>query len=338
MANTKQDISHIKLVAYGMEGATTVTRANSQPANINTPYMVGQVNLRTKQPNDRDFQDKKRIFELQSRVYLKNIPPNHQLRVIAEVTETVDLSSNSQLLTDMLSGMARVFNLDLYHSFSNVSGKPQFSLPFHQSMQHMSSRTEGLSGPMVLLPDGKLGINETISHSSSISPDNQYTIGIWNAYIDLESWRLVNMPGVSDMDLSTFWGNSSLHLVLVAVPFGASLESALSPRNRLELLHLEIVHDSQKRWFQFNLREVVENKEDSPAVIRCPRCERDMVVSECKTGEYKSGWRCGYFQRCQQFGNARTGRLARWLCEPCEINLCFTCRPNPNSKPQPKRT
>jgi hypothetical protein len=58
--------------------------------------------------------------------------------------------------------------------------------------------------------------------------------------------------------------------------------------------------------------------------IACPDCKSDMVISSFHGGAYSSGWVCE---------NGREGTCdgrssgARWFCQPCRQDICFSCTP-----------
>jgi hypothetical protein len=176
---------------------------------------------------DHIFVGKKRMIEFQIQGVFRRSPAGLLFMGI-EITEQMSLGLVTKGLCRMLLNFMQQFSKNLHYSFgegdfinSNKNDQleyPHISFPL-KDLDRLVVTKQGETPP-------KLGsvieeTEESIAKRKLMKADQYnewnttdvYTLSFNTHYVDLPSWRIVNVPIMKDMNLRTFWGDSLVRLV-----------------------------------------------------------------------------------------------------------------------------
>lgn len=176
---------------------------------------------------DHIFLGRKRMIEFQIQGVFQRSPTG-LLYMGIEITEQMSLGLVTKGLCRMLLNFMQQFSKNLHYSFGegdfiNSNNNDQLEYP------HISFPLKDLDR-LVVTKQGetppKLGSvieesEESIAQRKLMKADQYnewnttdvYTLSFNTHYVDLPTWRIVNVPIMKDMNLRTFWGNSLVRLV-----------------------------------------------------------------------------------------------------------------------------
>lgn len=211
---------------------------------------------------------KKRRFELQLQFKLKHVPEG-QLFFGCELDETLDLGLVQRTFLSAIMSFIQKKNNGL---FFNLCGeekeegdgyeKPHFSLYFETCADRFvitkpEEEPPELGGDIYENPKitsrRKTG-EETIKYNT----EDTYTVAVWSAYVDFAQWKCLNIPAISQFNLSSVIGNQifRIHWYLadptllshrqkdikriLSYEFGHTVESKVGPSARIYLEKLRL--------------------------------------------------------------------------------------------------
>lgn len=176
---------------------------------------------------DHIFSGRKRMIEFQIQGVFQRSPTGSLFMGI-EITQQMTLGLVTKGLCRMLLNFMQQFSKNLHFSF----GEGDFTDSINNSQleyPHISFPLKDLDR-LVITKQGdtppKLGsfieeTEESIAKRKLMKADEYnewnttdiYTLSFNTHYVDLPSWRIVNVPIMKDMNLRTFWGDSLVRLV-----------------------------------------------------------------------------------------------------------------------------
>lgn len=174
------------------------------------------------------FEGKRRTIEFQIQGRFQRAPIG-SLYMGIEITQPMKLGLVTKGLCRMLLNFMQRFSKDLHYSFgegdfstsidgNNGTEYPHIVFPL-KDLDRLVITKEGEAPP-------RLGTvieetEESIAKRTSMRADalhvwnstDTYTMSFNTMYVDLPTWRIVNVPIMKDMDLRSFWGDSLVRLV-----------------------------------------------------------------------------------------------------------------------------
>mmetsp|Transcript_10318 Transcript_10318/g.29006 ORF Transcript_10318/g.29006 Transcript_10318/m.29006 type:complete len:1103 (+) Transcript_10318:44-3352(+) len=194
---------------------------------IESDLFVGKVLLMMRPPNSAEddpyyheqiFYKKKRRFEIQIQGRFKYVPEG-TVWCGFEISEQMQLGLVSKGLCNLLLRLvSKAVPGDMHYSFGDKNNDelPHISFPAWTLFDKVVVSKEGETPP----PLGP----EVLPETNSVARKRSGQVGDWNTtdtysfsyhsmYLDLPIWHVVNLP-TSDIDLSQFWGESKLRIVV----------------------------------------------------------------------------------------------------------------------------
>ena len=196
---------------------------------IESDLFIGKVLLMMRPPNSAEddpyyhqhiFSKKKRRFEIQIQGKFKYIPKG-TVWVGFEVTEQMQLGLVSKGLCNLLLRLvSKTVPGEMHYSFGDKNNDelPHISFPAWTLFDKVVVTKEGEEPPPLgpdVLPESKKAsaARKRSGYSGDWNTTDTYSFSYHSMYLDLPIWHLCNLP-TSDIDLSQFWGESLLRIVV----------------------------------------------------------------------------------------------------------------------------
>ena len=184
------------------------------------------------------------MFELQCQFKLKEaLEEDEQLYVGGETKVPLSLSVGRRFICATIINALKLFNKTLHFSFGKDGENAHLCFPFRVMPDDLIVTPPGETPPdltLAHLPTGKAPAEEL-----KMEVGYTYTLAFYSQYLDLERWMIQKLPGLSDINLSTFWKENPLFIVGYRVKKGAGGHSV---SQRKLLLDIELVNDSLPRY------------------------------------------------------------------------------------------
>jgi len=160
-------------------------------------------------------------FELQIQ-FCCQAPPRGPLWLIGELREApMKLGLVTRSLCRVLLGLIKTQvakrGMDFRYSFGDAEMHPHIALPLFAADRILFS-----NGPVPLPADvgygaWQMGDEKVVPVDKTavrLDAGTYVTVMFCTAFLDFESWRAVNIPGVGSLDLSQFWGSQPLSIAI----------------------------------------------------------------------------------------------------------------------------
>lgn len=210
-----------------ISGFTINHRGGGVP--IESDLFSGRVLLMMRPPNsaeddpyyhERVFSKKRRRFEIQIQGKFKYIPEG-TVWCGFETSEQMQLGLVSKGLCNLLLRLvSKAVPGTMHYSFGDKNNNelPHISFPAWTLFDKVVVTEDGETPPPLgpeMLPETKQAsaARKRSGESGIWNTTDTYSFSYHSMYLDLPIWHLVNLP-TSDIDLSQFWGDSSLRIVV----------------------------------------------------------------------------------------------------------------------------
>lgn len=192
-----------------------------------TDLFVGKVLLILRPPNPQDdpyyndkiFSKKKRRLMLQIQGRLKYVPTG-TIYCGGEVTEQMKLGLVSKGLCSILLNVVKSIGKNMHYSFGDKKSieLPHIVFPAWTSFDALVVTKPGDTPPPMgeEFPESKESVAARKASGSvgEWNMENTYSMSFHSMYVDIPTWRLVNIAVMRDTNLRTFWGESLLRIVV----------------------------------------------------------------------------------------------------------------------------
>ncbi|KNC78380.1 hypothetical protein SARC_09182 [Sphaeroforma arctica JP610] len=203
-------------------------RPNSRsPVFVENGNCIGHTlfKLRTNPPDAHYqpyFEGRKRMFEVMVQGHLLNISPDDQ--VYMGIMGDKPLAMNSWLGSWTSSAMIAFIKLkvkDVHVTLGNEHEAAHLMMPVFSCADRFVITSEGDDPPEMGVPmfPEQVAKNERKDYRDWNTKDT-YSLSMHGMYVDFVKWKVVNIPGLPDMCLSTFLGDMPLNIVAYALPRG----------------------------------------------------------------------------------------------------------------------
>lgn len=213
----------------------TFVRINSrEPVHFENEFFDGNAYLfvRTKPESPlwaHLFQGRRRMFWIQVQGRFKQ-EPRGVVYLGGELPWRISLGIFTKSVALMVLGIIKKLVGKIHYSFGDSKNHelPHIAFPLFQTVDQFTCTPKGQLAPQL----GVQVIQETEQaqkHRKSVPVGQEtfkvgptYTFHFHTMYVDLHHWKTVNIPGINDMKLSTFFNSSPLRLVAYDVEFGSN--------------------------------------------------------------------------------------------------------------------
>eukprot|EP00929_Paragymnodinium_shiwhaense_P072373 TRINITY_DN36737_c1_g2_i1.p1 TRINITY_DN36737_c1_g2~~TRINITY_DN36737_c1_g2_i1.p1 ORF type:complete len:496 (+),score=117.26 TRINITY_DN36737_c1_g2_i1:103-1590(+) len=208
--------SHLKLTASGQRPV----RANEGVIEVDNEWLTFKFRMasRTEPMQGAPWASKclegtKRQVCGLAEIVLKKSLDDYDVYAGGYVPSAMPLGYGTKMCCKMLLKMVEMWESSFHASFGSGEEKPHIVLRFEPRCSWTSDHLEIRE----LQTDRLLSPKEW---PERLQPGYRYNLEIGSPNIDLEHWRLVNLPLGGTYPLKTFWGNMPMHMVMYAMPRG----------------------------------------------------------------------------------------------------------------------
>ena len=224
-----------------------VPNVSNAGASFSNQFATGRVLVKTRtdplSPSVANyFEGRNRMFEYQVQFQLlQPLPDDWNLYIGAEIDNDLNFGFGGRLVVSTILGCLRLFTSKMNHSFGNAKTRESAHLvfPFSLLPDNLTVTKEGDIPPELTLGELKTGEKAQVER---LEPGNIYTLSFYSQYVDFETWTICRVPGMRSLPLSSFWGDSGLHVCAYALPPECGDQHDTSKRRML--LDVELLHSS----------------------------------------------------------------------------------------------
>ncbi len=203
----------------------------NEVVDFENEFFVGRVlfMLRTKPEDPRyvaHFAGKQRLFEMQIQGHFKQLPEG-VLYMGAELTERMHMGLVTKTVAGMILTFARRVLKNLHYSFGDKGDAhsadeielPHLTFPLSRGMDRLVITPPG-EDPPPLGREFDEPDDIRIPRRGGKGEEPQFVLGptysmsFHSMYMDFSQWQLVNIAGQKSIDLSGYFGDSSVHIVV----------------------------------------------------------------------------------------------------------------------------
>ncbi|RHY35219.1 hypothetical protein DYB32_000285 [Aphanomyces invadans] len=202
------------------------------PVEIENEYFSGRILFLLKtEPRSPTwgqlFVGRRRLFWIQLQGKFKK-QPQGTVYVGGEIPNKMKLGFFTKGLCRVLLSVINCLVVGLHNSFGRLypgdvallddEELPHLAFPLHSSVDEFICTPAG-EEPPALGSDGFLETREERAKRRSgkypyeFNTADTYSFSFFNFYLDFENWKVVNAPGVPDINLSQFWGSMPMRIV-----------------------------------------------------------------------------------------------------------------------------
>lgn len=252
---TAQNISQVSNVALKVGRRVVVPNAASEGISFKTEWAKGRVLLKTR--TDRLSPEVKEVFAKNSNQFvfqlqialIRPLPDDWQVFIGAEIElSELQFIEGGKFACDTMVKCLRLFDSSLHCSYGAPSEKPHFAYPFNKFGDTMVRTLAGDEPPTMTKNGAGSGVPRR-SEFEKVEMGYVYTTSFSSQLLDLEAWKVLRIPGMRNLALESFWGESPLHFVVYALPKEES-EAVHNVSKRLVLLDVEVIHRTLKMFPQ----------------------------------------------------------------------------------------
>jgi len=145
-----------------------------------------------------------------------------------------------RVLLNLIGGMVS----GLHWSFGDRNELPHITFPLVKACDRFVCTKQNEVAPVLGVPmlEGTLNKKE-VSVDYKFYPSNLYSVSFFSANLNLEDWSAVNVPGVKDIDLHSFWSKHPLYLIAYEVNEPTKPHTK---NNKKYLFKIKIQHQSNE--------------------------------------------------------------------------------------------
>jgi len=193
---------------------------------VETDLFVGKCTfvLRPNDPKNQDpyyyeqiFSKKKRRLILQVQGKFKR-EPKGTLYAGGEISKPLKLGLVTKGLSSLILKLLKAFCNDVHYSYGDDVEKAHIVFPALQFFSSIIITKPGGTVPSIAEPFVESNASIKARMNNSVKADwnttDTYSLAFQTMYLDLPTWRVVQLPVTRDLDLRTFWGDSFLALVM----------------------------------------------------------------------------------------------------------------------------
>jgi len=218
----------LEISVIGASGEHTQVYANPPaPVHIANAFFEGELLLllRPLHPSDSPqywesiFSGRQRLLEVQVQGRFKQ-ETRGAMWLGGEVTERMELGLLTKSLARLLLNVIRQLSGQLHFSFGDRADREwaHICFPLSRAADRLVRTPPGETPPVLgrIVPEDDASRSARVKAASHppFNTRDTYTFSINTRCLDLPNWRLVNLPGVRDMNLASFWNQSALRFVV----------------------------------------------------------------------------------------------------------------------------
>ncbi|RHZ28068.1 hypothetical protein DYB37_002639 [Aphanomyces astaci] len=215
-------LEHLRVVDEGSATNRGIAINSATPVPFENDFFQGHVYflVKTTPPNatwQHLFVGRKRNFWIQVQGKFKR-PPRGTIFMGGELPRSVSVGFLARSLARLVSSMMRRLLGTTHVGFGDDEERPHCVFPLFQTVDEMVVTPVGAMPPTL----GQAQFGETLVAQQrrkatplggeTIHVDATYTFQFHTMYADLAKWTIVNVPGMQDVPLRTFFQDEPLHL------------------------------------------------------------------------------------------------------------------------------
>ncbi|RHZ10243.1 hypothetical protein DYB31_008561, partial [Aphanomyces astaci] len=208
-------LEHLRVIDEGSATNRGIAINSATPVPFENDFFQGHVYflVKTTPPNatwQHLFVGRKRNFWIQVQGKFKR-PPRGTIFMGGELPRSVSVGFLARSLARLVSSMMRRLLGTTHVGFGDDEERPHCVFPLFQSVDEMVVTPVGAMPPML----GQAQFGETLVAQQrrkatplggeTIHVDATYTFQFHTMYADLAKWTIVNVPGMQDVPLRTFF-------------------------------------------------------------------------------------------------------------------------------------
>eukprot|EP01134_Creolimax_fragrantissima_P007491 CFRG7491T1 len=208
-------------------------RERDIPPNSREPLLVENVNchghclfkLRT-QPIDpyyaSYFEGRKRMFEIMVQGHLLNVSESDEVFMGIMGNQAIEIGNwMSRWAAAAMVGFIKLKVDNVHVTLGDETEFAHMTMPVTTAADRFVVSKQDESPPLMgvhMFPE--LIPRKDRAKYKDWNEEYVYSMSMHGMYVDWVNWKLVNIPGMSDMCLSTFFGDMPLNIVAYAIPRG----------------------------------------------------------------------------------------------------------------------
>ncbi|OQR92544.1 hypothetical protein ACHHYP_03524 [Achlya hypogyna] len=207
----------------GTAGASAIVMNSVAPVPFENDLFRGHVYflVKTEPPNPmwhHLFDKRKRMFWIQVQGQFKK-QPEGVVYLGGELPGSITLGFFTRSLASVIMSIIQTLVKAVHYAFGDAHELPHCVFPLYQSVDEMVITPAGTSPPTL----GQEAFGETkAEHLARMKTpfgterydlEATYTFHFHTMYVDLTQWKIINLPGMKDVQLTTFFETHPLRLV-----------------------------------------------------------------------------------------------------------------------------
>eukprot|EP01134_Creolimax_fragrantissima_P000236 CFRG0236T1 len=196
-----------------------------EPFEVDNEHCEGRAILKVKTTKDSMyapyFSNKKRQYEIMIEGTIKSVNPDDNVYIGIESNKEVRLNFFTRAFAKGILKLIHSSTANVHATLGDKQEVCQMTMPLHTTVDSFIVTPEGGTPP----PLGVEGFDPELStpknhrpKTFSYSPTETYSFTMHGMYVDLVSWKIVNLPGLPDISLNKFLGDMPLYFVGYILP------------------------------------------------------------------------------------------------------------------------
>eukprot|EP00736_Rhodelphis_marinus_P012125 Rmarinus@m.11598 len=227
-------------------GGEEVIPNKKVPIGFENEYVKGRFLMKLRsEPQDpyfaSYFEGNQTMFELMLQAQFKQIPPvGHDVYMGMEIPERISLGLVSRAVLKLLANLVKRLVPAIHYSFGSDTELPHCVFPlvrvadrFHRSSPEETPPTLGVSQLCDSVDDK--------TKRGSLNTRDTFSFSFHSRFMDLVSWRIVNLPGMRDIDLSSLIDRLPIRFVLYDIVGAGRVDGK------------DVLHESRRKRYYFSL-------------------------------------------------------------------------------------
>ncbi|KNC74698.1 hypothetical protein SARC_12761 [Sphaeroforma arctica JP610] len=216
------------------------------PFSVENEHCAGKaiLKLKTEQPSKYEpyFAGKKRQFEIQIQGKFKNVGENDRVYIGIETDSEVKLNFLTRTFSKVILKLIHATTANVNATLGDRESAAQMTMPLHSTVDKLAVTRPNEQTPEM----GVAEFQDDVSIAKCDRPkcftyntEDTYSFSQHGMYVNLVSWKLVNLPGLPDISLNKFLGESKLYYVCYILPENHTGKHLSKDKNYLFRFELE---------------------------------------------------------------------------------------------------
>jgi hypothetical protein len=215
----------LQVALMGASGSTQFALNSRDPVDFETDLFKGRVMcvLRPDDPNDDPYWNE-RIFSQKKRRMLLNVQgkfkykPQGIVYAGAEISKPMKLGLVTRGLAGVLLKLVETFISGVHSSFGNGEELAHIVAPAFTFFERLVVTPPGQAPPIldgiIDEPAESLMKRRKSKDTGNWNTIDTYTFSFYSMNISLPTWSLIGLPASGDINLKTFWGDSTVNICM----------------------------------------------------------------------------------------------------------------------------